>query len=88
MKSIIKFYVIEVSENICKLILMNFLEKLCFEKREKINVFWKGNKTKGGNKYALLSGGDRSTTKNYITTWVFPLILFFISVIKRLFKNI
>ena len=29
-----------------------FFEKLCFEKREKINVFWKGNKTKGGNKDA------------------------------------
>ena len=37
---------------------MNFFEKLYFEKREIINVFWKGNKTKGGNKDA----------KNYITT--------------------
>ena len=53
MKSIIKFYVIGASENICKWILMNFFEKLCFEKRENINVFWKGNKTKGGNKDAL-----------------------------------
>ena len=53
MKSIIKFYVIAVSENICKWILMNFFEKLCFEKRENINVFWKGNKTKSGNKDAL-----------------------------------
>ena len=35
--------------------LMNFFEKLCFEKRENINVFWKGNKTKGGNKDALQS---------------------------------
>ena len=48
----IKFYVIGASESICKWILMNFFEK-CFEKRENINVFWKGNKTKGGNKDAL-----------------------------------
>ena len=46
---------------------MNFFEKLCFEKRENINVFWKGNKTKGGNKDALLSGRDKYTAKNYIT---------------------
>ena len=32
---------------------MNFFEKLCFEKRGNINVFWKGNKTKGGNKDTL-----------------------------------
>ena len=54
MKLIIKFYVIGASENICKWILINFFEKLCFEKRENINVFfWKGNKAKGGNKDAL-----------------------------------
>ena len=53
MKWIIKFYVIGASENICKRILMIFFEKLCFEKSENINVFWKGNKTKGGNKDAL-----------------------------------
>ena len=45
MNSIFKFYVSEASENICKRILMNFFEKLCFEKRENINVFWKENKT-------------------------------------------
>ena len=33
---------------------MNFFEKICFEKRENINVFWKGNKTKGGNKDELV----------------------------------
>ena len=31
----------------------NFFEKLCFEKRVNINVFWKGNKTKGGRKNVL-----------------------------------
>ena len=41
---------------------------LCFEKRENFNVFWKGNKMKGGNNDALLSGRDRHTAKNYITT--------------------
>ena len=46
---------------------MYFLEKLCFEKRENIKVFWKGNKTKGGNKDALKSGRDRYAAKNYIT---------------------
>ena len=30
-----------------------FFRKIMFEKRENINVFWKGNKTKGGNKDAL-----------------------------------
>ena len=30
-----------------------FFEKLCFEKKESINVFWKGNKMRGGNKDAL-----------------------------------
>ena len=53
MKSIIKFYVVGVSQNICKWILMNFFEKLCFEIRENFNVFWKGNKTKGDNKDAF-----------------------------------
>ena len=47
---------------------MNFFEKLCFEKRENINVFWKGNKKKGGNKDALQSGRNRYIAKNYITT--------------------
>ena len=53
MKSIFKFYVIGDSENICKWIPMIFFEKLCFEKRENIKVFWKGNKTKGDNKNTL-----------------------------------
>ena len=53
MKSIIKFYVIGTSENICKWVLMNFSEKLCFEKKENVNVFWKGNKRKDGYKDAL-----------------------------------
>ena len=53
MKSIIKFYVIGASENICKWMLMNFFEKIYFEKGENINVFWKGNKTKSNNKDAL-----------------------------------
>ena len=52
MESVIKFYVIGTLKNACKLILMNFFEKLCFEKRENI-VFWERNKTKGGNKDAL-----------------------------------
>ena len=47
---------------------MNFFEKLCFEKRENSNVFWKGVKTKCNNKDALKSGRDRYTAKNYITT--------------------
>ena len=47
---------------------MSFFEKLYFEKREKINVFWKGNKTNSGNKDALQSGTDRYTAKNCITT--------------------
>ena len=87
MKSIIKFYVIGASENICNWILMNFFEKLFFEKRENIKIFWKENKMKGGNKDALQSGRDRYASKNYITIWIFPLIppLFF-SVINGL-KN-
>ena len=47
---------------------MNFFEKLYWEKRENINVFWKENKMKGVNKDALQSGADKYTTKNYITT--------------------
>ena len=35
MKSIIKFYVIGASENFCKWILMNFFEKLSFEKKKR-----------------------------------------------------
>ena len=46
MKSIIKFYVLGASENICKWILMIFFERLCFEKRENINVFRKKIKLK------------------------------------------
>ena len=61
---------------------MIFFEKICFEKRENVNDFWKGYKAKGGNKDALQSGRDRYTAKNYI-----PLIPLFFSVIKRLFKN-
>ena len=48
MKSVIEFYAIGASENVCKWILMNF-----FEKKENINAFWKGNKTKSGNVDAL-----------------------------------
>ena len=40
MKTIIKFYVIGASKNICKRILKNFFEKLCFKKRKTINVFF------------------------------------------------
>ena len=42
MKSIIKFDVIHgASENICKWVLMNFFEKLCFEKKKgKILMFF------------------------------------------------
>ena len=47
MQSIIKFYVIGASENICKWILVNFFEKSCLEKRENINV------SEGSNKDAL-----------------------------------
>ena len=35
---------------------------------ENIDVFWKGNKMKGGNKYSLQSRRDRYITKKYITT--------------------
>ena len=52
-KSLIKFYVNWASENICKWIPMIFFEKLFFEKRKNINVFWKGNKAKCGNEDAL-----------------------------------
>ena len=50
-------------------------------------MFFKGNKMKGGKKYALLSGWDKHTAKNCIITWVFSLIPFFFSVINGLFKN-
>ena len=40
-----------------------------FVKKGKILMFfWKGNKTKAGNKDALESGRDRYNAKNYITT--------------------
>ena len=47
---------------------MTFSKKICFEKREKFNVFWKRNKMKGCNNDALLSGRERYTAKNYTTT--------------------
>ena len=47
---------------------MYFFEKICFEKRENTNAFSKGNKTKGDNKDALLSGRDRYTAKKFIKT--------------------
>ena len=68
MKAIITFYGIGASESIFKRILMNFFEILCFEKRENINVFWKGNKMKDGNKDALQSFRVKYTAKNYSTT--------------------
>ena len=40
---------------------------------------------KGGNKDGLQSGRDRYTAKNYVTTWVFPLIPLFFNVINGLF---
>ena len=46
---------------------MNFIGKSCFENRENVNAFWKGNKMKGGNKDALLSGRVKHIAKNYIT---------------------
>ena len=42
---------------------------------------------KYGNKDALFTDRDRYAAKNYITTWVFPLIPFFFSFINRVFKN-
>ena len=45
-----------------------FLKNYVLKKRENFNVFWKGNKMKSGNNDALLSGRDRHTVKNYITT--------------------
>ena len=58
-----------------------------FLKKEGKMLMFFGNKTKGGNKYALQSGIDRYTAKNYITTSILPLIIFFFSVVNRLFKN-
>ena len=46
----------------------DFSKKICFEKGENFNVFCKGNKMKGCNNDALLSGRVRHTTKNYTTT--------------------
>ena len=46
----------------------SYFFKYFFLKRENINDFRKGNKMKGGNKDALLSGRDRHIAKNYITT--------------------
>ena len=46
----------------------SFLKNYVLKKKESINVFWKGNKSKGGNKDASQSGGDRYTAKNYMTT--------------------
>ena len=46
MKSIIKFYVIGASESICKWILMNFFEKLYFEKMKILMFFGKEIKQK------------------------------------------
>ena len=43
-------------------------KKIFFEKRKNLNVCDKLNKMKGVNNAALLSGKDRHTTKNYITT--------------------
>ena len=45
-----------------------FFRKIMFGKKENINVFWQGNKMKGGNKDALQSDIDKYTSKNYITT--------------------
>ena len=47
---------------------MNFIEKLFCEKWENINVFWKRNKMKSGNKDALLPDRNTHTAKSYITT--------------------
>ena len=59
MKGLIEIYIIGSSEIICKWILMNFFEKIYWEKRENIIVFWKENKMKSVNKGALQSGGDK-----------------------------
>ena len=45
-----------------------FSKKLCFEKRENLNIFWKVNEKTGDNNDALLSGRDKHAAKNYITT--------------------
>ena len=64
-----------------------FSKKLCFEKSENFNGFSKGNEMKGSNNNALLSGRDRHTAKNYITTLILPLIPLFFSVLNGFFKN-
>ena len=51
---------------------MNFFKKLCFEKRENINVFWKGNETKGGNKDISKRVNDTKTgSRNFFETNTF-----------------
>ena len=45
-----------------------FLKKYVLEKEIILMFFWKVNKMKGCNNDALLSGRDRHTAKNYITT--------------------
>ena len=46
---------------------IGFFKKKYVLKNEKILMFfWKGNKMKGVNNDALLSGRDRHTTKNYV----------------------
>ena len=65
-----------------------FFRKIMFrKKKENINVFWKGNKMKGGNKDALQSGRDRQTAKNYIKAEIFPLIPLFFNVINGFFEK-
>ena len=63
-----------------------FSENYVLKKKENINDFWKGNKTKSGNKNALQSGRDRYTAKNYNTMRVFPLIPFSLVLLKDFFK--
>ena len=65
MKSLIEFYITGTLKIISKLLLMNFFEKLFFEKRD--FFFLKGNEMKGGYKDALRSGRDKYIVKNYIT---------------------
>ena len=66
----------------------DFFQKNFFMKKGKILVFFgKEIKRKGGNKNAIMSGSDLLIAKKYTTTWVFLLIPFFFSVIKRFFKK-
>ena len=65
-----------------------FFEKLCLGKRENINVFWKGNKTKDGKKDALYSQAEIDRPPEITLQPEFFLgSPFFISVINGLFKN-